>query len=342
MRSIPSIASSQARCAGADLVQNFAVPEVRAQKLALIRELCENYDLDGLELDFLRFYSYFREKTPVEQRRAIMTGLRCREVRALLLTRTGKSGSAHECRVICPPLDLLGLDLKALVAAGLDMVNASASLLHHAAARSGGDPQTNRGRGALLRAVPHDVEGRQSHDWLRCVSVSACHAASTCKPRRISPMHAVRMASACSISPTTASTARARDVVSSASRRLKRSKLCVIRKPSRKHPQHWFIAYGWRSPGAKPLPVPRKIEVGKPAKFNFDLAALRLVGRAMRAFAFKSTSRSALMNGPPRSTARPICSHRPMFPNRSPWPYPSMIADARRAARVARARALAT
>jgi hypothetical protein len=32
---------------GADLVQNWAVPEVREKKFALIRELCENYDLDG-------------------------------------------------------------------------------------------------------------------------------------------------------------------------------------------------------------------------------------------------------------------------------------------------------
>ena len=37
-------------------------------------------------------------------------------------------------------------------------------------------------------------------------------------------------------------------------------------------PQHWFIAQGWRAPGMKPLPVPHKIEPGKPAKFNFDLA----------------------------------------------------------------------
>ena len=38
-------------------------------------------------------------------------------------------------------------------------------------------------------------------------------------------------------------------------------------------PQHWFIAQGWRAPGMKPLPVPRKIEAGKPAKFSFDLAS---------------------------------------------------------------------
>jgi hypothetical protein len=40
-----------------------------------------------------------------------------------------------------------------------------------------------------------------------------------------------------------------------------------------RQPQHWFIAQGWRAPGAKPLPVPRKVEPGKPAPFAFDLAA---------------------------------------------------------------------
>jgi hypothetical protein len=40
-------------------------------------------------------------------------------------------------------------------------------------------------------------------------------------------------------------------------------------------PQHWFIAQGWRAPGAKPLPVPRRIAPGKPALFIFDLAAPR-------------------------------------------------------------------
>jgi hypothetical protein len=43
-------------------------------------------------------------------------------------------------------------------------------------------------------------------------------------------------------------------------------------QPLAEGPQHWFISYGWLSPGAKPLPVPRKLELGKPAKFNFDFA----------------------------------------------------------------------
>ncbi|MBS0264618.1 MAG: hypothetical protein JSS02_21970 [Planctomycetes bacterium] len=33
---------------------NFAIPEVRTHKLAILRELAENYDFDGIELDFSR------------------------------------------------------------------------------------------------------------------------------------------------------------------------------------------------------------------------------------------------------------------------------------------------
>ena len=39
---------------------NFAVPEVRAHRLAQLRECCERFDLDGLELDFQRFPMYFK------------------------------------------------------------------------------------------------------------------------------------------------------------------------------------------------------------------------------------------------------------------------------------------
>ncbi len=39
---------------------NFAVPEVRAQRLAQLRECCERYNIDGLDIDFQRFPMYFR------------------------------------------------------------------------------------------------------------------------------------------------------------------------------------------------------------------------------------------------------------------------------------------
>ncbi len=38
---------------------NFAVPEVRAERLAELRECCERYPIDGLDLDFQRFPIYF-------------------------------------------------------------------------------------------------------------------------------------------------------------------------------------------------------------------------------------------------------------------------------------------
>ncbi len=38
---------------------NFAIPEVRAMRLAELRECCERFDIDGIDLDFQRFPIYF-------------------------------------------------------------------------------------------------------------------------------------------------------------------------------------------------------------------------------------------------------------------------------------------
>lgn len=55
-------------------VHNWAIPEARAHKFAFIRELCENYDIDGFELDFMRYPSFFQlEKTTSKQRVQIMS-----------------------------------------------------------------------------------------------------------------------------------------------------------------------------------------------------------------------------------------------------------------------------
>jgi len=109
---------------GEERVLNWAIPEVPAHKLALIRELCANYDFDGFEMDFMRIYSYFRlTETTSAQRRAIMTNF-VRDVRAALGPRRWLCA-----RVPCylAMHDALGIDLPAMVAAGLDMVNLSAS-----------------------------------------------------------------------------------------------------------------------------------------------------------------------------------------------------------------------
>jgi hypothetical protein len=53
---------------------NFALPDVREYYHALLREICERYPLDGLELDFMRFPYYFpRDSAGSRWCAAIMT-----------------------------------------------------------------------------------------------------------------------------------------------------------------------------------------------------------------------------------------------------------------------------
>jgi hypothetical protein len=260
---------------GADLVQNWAVPEVRAQKFALLRELCENYDLDGLELDFLRFYSFFRvEETTREQRCAVMTGF-VKDVRALL-DRTARNGKRRWlcARVPCylEALDLLGLDLPALVAAGLDMVNASA---HYFTTQQ-------HNLAAIRRRVPDAaLYFELCHTIWKGEKVQAGYDVFPYRRATREHLH------------TSAHLAYARgaDGISLFNFAYYREHgqgegrgsfgeppfdaLKSLRDPQTlaRQPQHWFLAQGWRAPGAKPLPLPRKVEPGKPAAFVFDLAA---------------------------------------------------------------------
>lgn len=109
-------------------VFNWAIPAVREHKLALIGELCENYDIDGLELDFMRHARYFRlNETAAEQRVQIMTSFVSR-VRQTL-DRTAKPGQRRWLCVRVPfrikRHDELGVDLRKWVDAGVDMINLS-------------------------------------------------------------------------------------------------------------------------------------------------------------------------------------------------------------------------
>ena len=106
---------------------NWAEPAVRSYKLAFIAELCEQYDLAGFELDFLRDHVMFRKGFPLARRAAIIADF-VREVRTVL-DRTAKGGPRRwlSARV---PLELrrwpeTGLDVRRLVDAGVDMLNCS-------------------------------------------------------------------------------------------------------------------------------------------------------------------------------------------------------------------------
>lgn len=111
-------------------VLNWVYPEVRNYRLQFIREICAGYDIDGLELDFMRYYSYFRlAETTRAQRVGIMTEF-VRMVRQVL-DQTAKPDQRRWLCVRVPAIlamhDALGIDLPAMVRNGVDMVNVSAS-----------------------------------------------------------------------------------------------------------------------------------------------------------------------------------------------------------------------
>ena len=109
-------------------VQNWAVPEVREYKYRLIEELCKNYDLEGIELDFMRHRSHFNlDQTTAEQRCRIMAHF-VRRVRNLL-DKTAHGGKKRWLCVRIPCymslFDRSGIDVKLFAAAGVDMFNLS-------------------------------------------------------------------------------------------------------------------------------------------------------------------------------------------------------------------------
>lgn len=96
---------------------NYEHAEVRAHYFALLRELVEGYDFDALELDFMRFTSYF-PRGEFAEHAAVMTGW-LREVRELL----DGSGRPIELipRVAASPAQAyeLGFDVAAWAREGL-------------------------------------------------------------------------------------------------------------------------------------------------------------------------------------------------------------------------------
>ena len=109
-----------------DRGQDWAIPEVREYKFALIRELIANYDLAGIELDFLRDNTLFRPgETPEEQRIEIVTEFVAR-VRGVV----DRAGGPRRHLCVRIPLELrahgdIGLDVERLYNAGVDMFNLS-------------------------------------------------------------------------------------------------------------------------------------------------------------------------------------------------------------------------
>jgi len=120
--------------------QNWAIPEVRAYKLNLLKEICR-YDIDGLELDFNRYANFFPPGSDVASNVAIMVDF-VKQVRAALdlgpdpppppPDTASASFYRPRYRYLCVRvpsfLDVhpkLGISLPQFVQAGVDMVNVS-------------------------------------------------------------------------------------------------------------------------------------------------------------------------------------------------------------------------
>lgn len=109
-------------------VLNWAIPEVPELKYQYIKEIAEQYDIDGFELDFMRYFSFFKPKEiSLEARAQIMLNF-IKKVRKVL----DKTASPGQHRYLCVRVpayieihDSLGIDLRQWVQAGVDMVNLS-------------------------------------------------------------------------------------------------------------------------------------------------------------------------------------------------------------------------
>lgn len=261
------------RTSGADFVQNWAEREVRVHKFALIEELCENYDLDGIELDFMRFYSFFRpEETKQAQRRDIMTSF-VKDVRALL-DRTERGGKRRWLCARVPAIlrahDPLGIHLPSMVAEGLDMVNLSVSYFTV--------QQTDLP--AIRVSIPDvSVYHEMCHSIWNGTKLTPGYDTFSFRRTTKEQYH------------TTAHLAYARgaDGVSAFNFAYYREHggpgrgpfseppFDVFNKIADKEwlaqqPQHWFLAPGWNNPFVRPPILPRKVEPGETTVFELDLA----------------------------------------------------------------------
>jgi hypothetical protein len=307
-------------------VLNWAIPEVRAHKFAFIRELCENYDLDGFEMDFMRHYSFFQlDKTTSGQRRGIMAEF-TRQVRALL-DRTARDGRRRWLCARVPAytaaLDALGLDLPAMAGAGLDMVNVSASYF----------TQQQSDFAAIRRSVPQAA-----------VYLEMCHSIwngrkpvgkgyDTFPFRRATPEQYQTAAHL--------AYARGGDGVSAFNFVYYREhggpgrgpfaeppfhvfKHLGDRQWLARQPQHWFLASGWGQPFVKPTPLPRRFTAGRTETFTLDLAPP--AGGWKRAGRLRIQSEDSLgesrwtarLNGEPLAATDDVSEP---YPN----PYPPML-----------------
>ena len=313
-------------------ILNWAIPEVRAHKFAFIKEIIDRYDLDGFELDFMRHFNFFHlEQTSAEERRGIMTGFVADVRRAL-------DACPHEKRrrwlgVRVPAFlavqETLGVDLPAMRAAGIDIVNLSHSYFTEQAA----DFE------AIRRSVPDAA-----------VYLEMTHCINQIRP----PIDTKRHVYDCTVQrkttphqfQTTAHLAYSHglDGVSLFNFPYYREHGWGERGPASeppfealehlgdprwlaRQPQHYFLTRGWDRKQIVPPQMPRTVAPGESAGFIFDLAPpdggwqtdarLRIQGGG----SLEQTAWSARFND---QALEPTADRSEPFNN----PYPQLLGEA--------------
>lgn len=114
-----------------DAAFDWAIPEVINYIFSLIEEACANYDIAGLELDFLRHWVRFKTDLPFKKRHEITSTFVART--RTMLDRTAEARGLprrHLCIRVPANAQVRpeqGIDLTTLVEAGVDMINLSHS-----------------------------------------------------------------------------------------------------------------------------------------------------------------------------------------------------------------------
>lgn len=120
---------------GGDQVRlfNYMIPEVRDYYFSILRELCTNYDVDGVELDFQRYPRFFRSND-LERGREVMTAF-VRRIKMMMEDIGRQRGKSLKLSIRIPETlakcEKAGLDIPTWDRLRLvEMINVSSFYVH--------------------------------------------------------------------------------------------------------------------------------------------------------------------------------------------------------------------
>ena len=112
---------------------DYRIADYRAYRLAMIKELIANYDIDGFEMDFMRWHDIFTaSKTSASGRKRVMKEF-IAEIRAALDAKAAKDGKYRFLIAKIPAwddaYDKMGVDIAEWAAAGVDVFDLASTTI---------------------------------------------------------------------------------------------------------------------------------------------------------------------------------------------------------------------